>query len=185
MIKKEKSFTLLELITATVIVSILLTIFLPKFIKNIAKSRQVEAIDILTRMYKGYRIALIDEVIDSGTVNFVNGTVFNPDESDILPNNPTGRSDLSWKALGFPQNINYKYNNLYFSYDFIKVGEQSNDRSDCLGTRPTASGAPWAIAYRKRSNTWVTGTELFPVNYDQRIYIYMNNGTIVKSADYQ
>lgn len=184
MLEKEDSFTLMELIATIIIIGILASLALPNLAKTIERSRQAEAIDILTRMYRGYKILIIDEIINPTTGNFMNGTVFNPDESNILPNNPTGRSDLSWKALTFPQNPNYQYNNLYFSYDFLKAGEQSVNRSDCIGTPPTATGAAWAIAYRKLSNNKVTGTELYPVDFNKRIYIYMNNGTIVKSSDY-
>ncbi|MDD5618808.1 MAG: type II secretion system protein [Candidatus Omnitrophica bacterium] len=188
MIKKEKSFTLLELITATVIISILLTIFLPKFIKNIAKSRQVEAIDILTRMYKSYRILAIDEIIDSATGNFINGTTpadrFNPDESNVFPDS-TGRSDFSWKALGFSQNVNYKYNNLYFSYDFLKSSETSATGTGRVGTgRPPSSAGIIAVAWLKTSSDKPWG-ELFSVDFNKYVFIFMNNGTIVKSIDYQ
>jgi prepilin-type N-terminal cleavage/methylation domain-containing protein len=185
---KQKSFTLVEIMVAVIIVGILVTIALPGFIKNAEESRQTEAIDILTRMYKGYRALITEEVINNDG-NFINGTaadMFNPDESNTVPNNPSGRSDMSWKALGFPQNVNYEHTNLYFSYDFLKGGESSESRSNCTGSPPTAEApCPWGIAYRKRSNAWVGGTHLYPVNFNKRIYIIMSNGAIVKSSEYQ
>jgi prepilin-type N-terminal cleavage/methylation domain-containing protein len=184
---KIKGFTLIELVIVMIIIGILASIALPQFGSILTKSKQAEAYDVLARMYKGYRGLLADGVINVSSGNFADGSVFNPDESDILPNSPNGRSDLSWKALGFEKNSNYLGNaesKLYFSYDFLKVGENSNLRSVYLGARPTCITAPWAIAYRKISNSWIPGTELFPVNYDERIYIYLHNGTIVKSSPF-
>lgn len=180
-------FTLIELVAVVIILAILASVSIPIFRGTIEKSRQAEAITILTRMYKGYKILIIDEQLNPSTDNFYNTTVFNPDESNILPNNPIGRSDMSWKSLGFKENPNYESSNLYFSYDFLKAGESSWDRPDSQGTKPTVpSGSPsWGIAYRKLNNTWIAGMELYPVDYDRRIIIYMNNATIVKSSHYQ
>jgi len=187
--KRINSFTLIELIVVMMIIGILAVISMPVLSRMIEKSRQAEAIDILTRMYKGFRVLVTDEIVDAGTAGFINGTLpyyFNPDESDSCCN-PPGRSGSGWSALGFPQNPNEQYNNLYFSYDFLKKGESSPTRDSSLGSPPgvpnNSNGIHWGIAYRKLSNNRLAN-KLFPVDFNKRIYIYMNNGTIVKSSDY-
>ena len=176
----------MEMITVIIIVAVLATLFIPIILKRIEGTRQAEAINTLTKMYRGYRVLVAEGIVDPATCTFTNHTSFNPFESDQLEIcDMYCVSDLSWKALGFDRNINHQYDNLYFAYDFLRVGEHYViDRENSLGTQLIVEGSPAGVAYRKISNNRLNNG-LFPVNYDQRIYIYMNNGTIVKSDDYK
>jgi prepilin-type N-terminal cleavage/methylation domain-containing protein len=178
-------FTLVELIAVMVIIGILATIAIPQLLKTIEQNRQAEAINMLTQMYRGFRILVTDEIVDPQTANFINGSngyLFNPDESNSVASYPYPPicSQVGWAALGFTQNPNLQYDNLYFSYDFLRNSESSPYREG----GPTASGGHWGIAYRKINNDR-GAYDLFPVDVNKRIYIYMNNGTIDKSSYYQ
>ena len=181
-------FTLIELIVVVIIIGILATIGLPQFNKVVEKSRRSEAINMLTRMYRGYKTLLVDEVVD-GDGNFINGTnpaLFNPDESNTTPNSPSGRSVMSWGALEFNQNPNYQSDNLYFSYDFLKDEEYSETgqgRINGNGRPPDSSEMTIGVAWRKTSND-KSGDQLFPVDFSKWIFINMNTGQIFKSDNY-
>lgn len=144
---KKNGFTLIELVATIIILAVLVSIFIPQLNKAVEKSKQAEAIDILNRMYKGYKTAIIDEMLVrlENSYMFYNWSSwpynvqrqqrsFNPDESDIEPGNPDERSPLSWVLLGFEGNPNYQ-DGLLFSYDFLKP----------------LNGGPW-VPDERRSN---------------------------------
>jgi prepilin-type N-terminal cleavage/methylation domain-containing protein len=209
---KVKGFTLIELIVVVITIGVLAAIASPLFFKAIENSRQAEAVNILARMYKGYKTAIIDEVLITcdNSVNFFNHTCtqpdekhwFNPDESDSYPSYNGGHSAMSWKALGFEQNPNYPYDNkLYFSYDFLKPNQMgwTNEEKQSPGPSSTGRGGggtaprPGGAAYNnvnmfvawRKTGGYDNGYELYNINSTKYIFIIVENGTIVKSSDYQ
>ncbi|MDD5006051.1 MAG: type II secretion system protein [Candidatus Omnitrophica bacterium] len=185
---KREGFTLLELIVTAIIIGILASLSVPQFVKGIEKSRQAEAIDILTKMYRGYKIAIIDEVICLPAGNFCNGTTFSPEESDYSAVNPYGYSQPSWAALGFESNANNIYNTSYFTYQALLPNEYifvNTPTGRYTNTRPTGSNsAIIGVAYRKTSNTR-QDYSLFPIDTARWIYINLTTGAIGKSSHYQ
>ena len=190
---KEKSFTLIEIIVVVIIIGILATIGLPQFNKVVEKSRRSEAINILMKMYREYKILVVDQIIDLTYACFINGTtpgeLFDPDECNCFPNNPPNRSIVGWNALGFNTNPNgscMEGNSLNFSYEFIRADDDprylymfSRDG------RPLGSDAMHiAVAWRKISNEKID-PGFFEIDPDKWIYINMNTGEIYKSEHYQ
>ena len=184
-------FTLIELIVVIIIIGILASISVPQYHKMVEKSRQAEAIEILTKMYRGYKILIVDEILNEQG-NFINGThplFFNPDESNSFPNSPADRSDIGWRALGFDGNINEERDTLYFSYDFLKENEgQKYTWGGRVADdyRPPAANNDdiIAVGWRKTSNERDPNFGFFPIDSDRWIFINMNTGEIYKSEHY-
>lgn len=189
---KIGGLTLVEIMAVVIIIAVLATLSAPKFFDMVEKSRRAEAGQMLSRMYKGFQTLIIDEGLkfEGGVWKFYNTSdwlEFNPDESNILPNVPTGRSDRSWKALGFEMNPNYEQLTMEFSYDFLNNNDNSETGSPGrigTGRPPGSNGITIGVAWYKTSNEKPWG-QLFPVDFDRYLYVCMNNGTIVKSSHYQ
>lgn len=200
--KKHKfltGFTLIELMVVVVIISVLASLAIPLFSKTIEKSRQAEAINMLSMMYKGYKDLIVDETLckSGNSYNFCNGSDFNPDESDSYPDNPPGRSSTSWGALSFDNNPNHANSNLYFSYDFLKPksggwqdrdylsqGDSSDGRNP-PGIRPTGyDNVNMGVAWRKTRNSYGYNNQ-YPIDNTKWIIIDMDTGAIVKSDTYR
>ncbi|MFC1709159.1 type IV pilin protein [Candidatus Omnitrophota bacterium] len=208
---KIRGFTIIEMTVVMVVVGILASISVPKTNKIMQKSKQAEAINMLTKMYRGYKTAIIDGVLvdEANSYMLYNYTLygnpstqslcFNPDESNQSPNDPSDRSVGSWAALGFEQNPNYETTGLYFSYDFLKptagwapddyASTGSSPRSNAM--RPSSAGGTQniGVAWLKvnRDNTQ-DGDEFYDI-YDEPdgkwIFIDMHTGKIFKGSYYQ
>ena len=203
---QRQAFTLTELMAVVIIIAILGTIAAPLYFARVEKSRKAEAVTMLLRMYKGYHTAIIDEdlVPCQNSYNLWNHTCsgnerrwFNPDESDRSPNVPTGRSDLSWKVIGFEENPNLEQDHLYFTYDFLKPNNWPSDDSHSAGPPPRPmrpndgqaafNGMNMGVAWRKDGNTknWQDFYDIFPESDGKWYCIDLDTGVIYNGTAYQ
>lgn len=181
-VRKTSGFTLIELMVVLIIVVILTTFSSTQYFRFVEKNRGAEAIEVLTRIYKGYKIMVIDEILDPATYDnppdnkLVDGTRWNPkvgDEGDP--------KDDDWARLGFEENPN-KNPALFFSYNFKPKG--TTIASPCaaeFGFPDNIMDNNMAIANRRNAQVAFNQGSC----NDGAIIINCDTGEIDKTDEYQ
>lgn len=173
--RRDYGYTLVEIMVTLVIVAILATLASVQYFRMVEKARQAEAIEVLTKIRRGYRILVVDELIDNtykrSNADLTNGTAWNPDISG---------ADWDWGVLGFEDNPN---NNaaLDFAYDFLPREIQSSQ------INPSCTGGQSLPFLPDSNNNLAIARRREGAAYSCTRYIYINcdNGTIGKSSTYQ
>lgn len=178
-------YTLIEIMVTLVIVTILSSLASVQYFRMAEKSRQAEAIEVLTRVFRGYKILVADELLNIDPASSSHYQYLPPSKRR-LTNMTAGTWDPNiagptwvWGVLGFEDNPN---NNaaLDFAYDFLPQGITSG-QAGCGGAGGFGSflSSPHNVAVARRKDSAGNPT------CDRYIYIDCDNGTIGKSSTYQ
>ena len=180
--RRDYSYTLVEITVTLVIVTILASLVSVQYFRTVEKSRQAEAIEILTRVYRGYKILIVDELLDSSyQINNPDNQLTNQSNSEEwdpgIPNSV--QNTWAWGVLGFEENPNTNAA-LDFAYDFLPKGINA-EGAGCGGAGGYGSflANPHNLAIARRKDNAGNPT------CDRYIYIDCDNGTIIKSNTYQ
>ena len=178
-----KSFTMVELVVVIIVIGILAYISAPQINKAIEKSRQAEAIEVLARIYRGYKILVIDGFLDESSYRY------NPSSARRLTNQTSGTwnpviagADWDWEVLEFDGNPNSYAD--YFYFDFLPNGIPAAQAGGGPPGRNCAS--EWNSFLSSSNNLALAVRRNSDGSKDCVKYIYIDcqTGSITKSSSY-
>lgn len=89
-VKNKRSLTMIELMMVAVMITVLASVATARYFKTVEKSRGIQAMEVLTRIYRGYKIRQIDEQPTTG---------------------------INWAELGFDDNTTLETKYFDFAYN--------------------------------------------------------------------
>jgi len=181
---QRRAMNLLELMISVVIIGILAGLSIPRFGKLIESSRQSEAINIMMRMYKGYKeLTTIERLMVFGddSMQDVKGcTGPNQFTFALGIQGNQGWIDCSFFYLGFDESLN-ENTRPYFTY-FYYGNNTPCTQDDCNANVPVAPAKFCAIR-KAQDNTAPNNNN--GLDFNRYVCMACINGTLYKSYDYR